>query len=82
MNAKAAKENGKEYSMPMVMEGMYDEIASFYTGAKRDFLLYTLLRNFIMNGQEIERADVLYKDYIEKYNSNEFYRSILDMLLQ
>ena len=82
MNAKAAKENGKEYSMPMVMEGMYDEIASFYTGAQRDFLLYTLLRNFIMNGQEIERADARYKDYIEKYNSNEFYRSILDMLLQ
>ena len=82
MNEKAAREKGKEYSMPVVMESMYSEFAEFYTGAQRDFLLYTLLRNFIMNGQEIERADTLYKDYIEKYNSNEFYRGILDMLLQ
>ena len=35
-----------------------------------------------MNGQEIERADVLYKDYIGKYNANPFYKGILDMLLQ
>ena len=61
---------------------MYKEFASFYSGAQRDFVLYTLLRNFIMNGQEIERADVLYKDYIANYNSNAFYKSILDMLLQ
>lgn len=82
MNEKAAKENGKEYSMPKVMEEMYKEFATFYSGAQRDFVLYTLLRNFIMNGQEIERADVLYKDYIDNYNSNPFYKSILEMLLQ
>ena len=68
--------------MPKVMEDMYKEFAAFYTGEQRDFVLYTLLRNFIMNGQEIERADVLYKDYIEKYNSNTFYKGILEMLLQ
>lgn len=82
MNEKSAKENGGTYSMPKVLEEMYREIAAFYSGEQRDFLLYTLLRNFIMNGQEIERADVLYKDYIEKYNSNAFHKSILDMLLQ
>ena len=82
MNEKAAKENGKKYSMPGMMEDMYKELAAFYSGEQRDCLLYTLLRNFIMNGKEIERADVLYKDYIEKYNSNEFYREIIDMLLQ
>ena len=82
MNAKAANEKGEKYSMPGVMEDMYKEISEFYDGAQRDCLLYTLLRNFIMNGQEIERADLLYKDYIEKYNINPFYKSIIDMLLQ
>ena len=82
MNEKAAKESGAAYSMPTVMEDMYKELAAFYNGQQRDFALYTLLRNFIINGREIERADALYKDYIEKYNSNAFYKSILDMLIQ
>lgn len=82
MNEKSAHEQGAEYSMPAVLEDMYREIAAFYEGEQRDFLLYTLLRNFIMNGQEIERGELLYNDYIEKYNSNTFYRSILEMLLQ
>ncbi len=82
MNNKTAMEIGAEYSMPMVMEDMYKEIAAFYDGEQRDFLLYILLRNFIMNGQEIERADVLYEDYVEKYNISAFNKSILDMLLQ
>ena len=82
MNEKAAMESGKQYSMPKVMEDMYKELAAFYTGEQRDFVLYTLLRNFIMNGQEIERADALYKDYAGKYNGNAFYKGILEMLLQ
>lgn len=82
LNEKAAKERGEAYTMPTVMEDMYKELAGFYDGAPRDFVLYTLLRNFILNGREIERADVLYKDYVEKYNSNAFYKSILDMLMQ
>lgn len=82
MNEKVAKENGAEYAMPTMMEEMYKELAAFYEGPQRDFVLYTLLRNFIINGREIERADALYADYIEKYNSNAFYKSILDMLMQ
>lgn len=82
MNEKAARENDSEYAMPAIMEDMYKEFAAFYEGAQRDFVLYTLLRNFIINGREIERADALYADYIEKYNSNAFYKSILDMLMQ
>jgi hypothetical protein len=82
MNAKAAMAKGESYEMPKMMEDMYAEFAAFYDGAQRDFLLYILLRNFIMNGKEIERADVLYKEYVEKYNSNPFYKEILDMLLQ
>jgi hypothetical protein len=82
MNGKAAKTSGKKYVMPKVLEEMYAEFAAFYSGEQRDFLLYILLRNFILNGQEIERADVLYKDYLEKYNSNVFYKNIIDTLLQ
>ena len=82
MNEKAAKAKGESYTMPKLMEEMYAEMAAFYDGTQRDFLLYILLRNFIMNGKEIERADVLYKEYVEKYNSNPFYKEILDMLLQ
>ena len=82
MNAKAAQEQGETYTMPNMMEEMYAQLAAYYDGSQRDFVLYTLLRNFIMNGQEIERADVLYKEYVEKYNNNSFYKSILDMLLQ
>ena len=82
MNAKAAHEAGGTYTMPKVLEEMYAEVAAFYDGAQRDYMLYLLLRNFIMNGQEIERADVLYKEYLEKYNGNAFYKEILDMLLQ
>ena len=79
---KAAKESGAAYSMPNMMEDMYKELAAFYTGEHRDFVLYILLRNFILNGREIERADALYSDYIEKYNNNAFYKGILEMLMQ
>ena len=82
LNEKAAKANGEAYSMPTVMEDMYKELAACYEDPQRDFVLYILLRNFIINGREIERADALYNDYVEKYNSNAFYKSILDMLMQ
>lgn len=79
---KAANEKGETYTMPNNLEDMYNELACFYDGQQRDFLLYTLLCNFIRNGQDIERADALYKDYTEKYNNDKYYRSILDLLLQ
>ena len=82
INAKVAQEKGESYTMPKMMEDMYREVAAFYEGDQRDFLIYTLLRNFIINGQEIERADVLYKEYVEKYNTSAFHKSILEMLLQ
>ena len=82
MNAKAAQEKGESYTMPKMMEEMYSQLAAFYEGGQRDYVLYTLLRNFIMNGQEIERADILYQEYLEKYNTNAFHKNILEMLLQ
>ena len=81
-NEVESQGSGDRYIMPAVMEDMYTELAAFYDGAQRDFVLYTLLRNFIINGQEIERADALYNDYVEKYNINPFYKSIIDMLMQ
>ena len=82
MNAKAAQEKGEAYTMPGMLEEMYSQLAAFYEGDQRDYVLYVILRNFIMNGQEIERADVLYKEYLEKYNTSAFHKSILEMLLQ
>lgn len=79
---KVAHEKDEKYEMPNNLEDMYNELAGFYEGEQRDFLLYTLLCNFIRNGQDIERADALYKDYTEKYNNDKYYRSILDLLLQ
>lgn len=79
---KVANEKGEKYAIPNNLEDMYNELAGFYDGQQRDFVLYTLLCNFIRNGQDIERADVLYKDYTEKYNKDNYYRSILDLLLQ
>ena len=82
MNAKAAQEKGEAYTMPGMLEEMYSQLAAFYEGDQRDYVLYIILRNFIMNGQEIERADVLYKEYLEKYNASAFRKGILEMLLQ
>ena len=42
MNTKAANEKGESYEMPKMMEEMYAEIAGFYEGPQRDFLLYIL----------------------------------------
>lgn len=81
-NEMAAAKNGTEYRMPTRFEDMYKELAAFYNNEQRDFVLYTLLCNFIRNGQEIERADALYNDYISNYNKNENYKNILDALLQ
>ena len=81
-NEMDAAQNGTTYQMPTRFEDMYKELAAFYSDEQRDFVLYTLLCNFIRNGQEIERADALYNDYVNKYNKNAGYKSILDALLQ
>lgn len=81
-NEMAAAQSGSTYHMPTRFEDMYKELAAFYKDEQRDFVLYTLLCNFIKNGQEIERADALYSDYIENYNKNQNYKRVLDSLLQ
>lgn len=81
-NEMAAKQSNTTYSMPTRFEDMYKELAAFYKDEQRDFVLYTLLCNFIRNGQEIERADALYNDYVNNYNKNASYKKVLDSLLQ
>ncbi len=81
-NEMEAAKSGSTYQMPTRFEDMYKELATFYKDEQRDFVLYTLLCNFIKNGQEIERADALYSDYIENYNKNQNYKKVLDSLLQ
>lgn len=82
INEKTANEKGEKYTMPGTLEEMYKEFAAFYDGEQRDYLLYMLLCNFIRNGQDIERADALYKDYTGNYNKDPFYKEVLDALLQ
>ncbi|MBQ3539190.1 MAG: hypothetical protein IJN24_07820 [Bacteroidaceae bacterium] len=82
MNEKSAIQKGDTYNAPTRLEDMYSELATFYTGPQRDFVLYTLLCNFIQQGKEIERADALYKDYKEKYNADSRYIAVLDAILQ
>lgn len=82
MNEKNAKANNSTYNTPTRFEDMYKDLAEFYSAEQRDCVLYFLLRNFIMNGQEVERADALYKEYKEKYNKEKKYIEILDSILQ
>ncbi len=82
MGEKKAVEANTTYAMPQMLEGMYDEVKRFYTGAQRDFALYTLMCNFIRNGKQVERVMPLYKEYKEKYNKNKVYMEVLDQLLQ
>lgn len=82
INEKRAIETGNKYHMPARFEDMYNELSEFYTDEQRDYVLYTLLCNFIRNGQEIERADALFEDYKEKYNKNKTHIEILETILQ
>lgn len=82
INERKAKESGAEYKMPTTFEAMYAELAAFYEAEQRDFVLYSLLCNFIKTGKEIERADAIYNDYKEKYNKNKGYIEILDTILE
>lgn len=81
-NEKKAVEKGETYTRPNTLEDMYNEFATFYKGDLRDAVLYNLLCNFIRNGKEIERAEPLWKEYKEKYNTNKEHAHILDTLMQ
>ena len=79
---KQAQKQGVTYVIPTRFEGMYEELAAFFTGEARDAILYSLICNFIRAGKEIERVDPILKDYKEKYNKRPQYIQILDSLLQ
>ena len=79
---RKAHEQGATYTIPARFEGMYEELASFYSDAARDAVLYNLICNFIRAGKEIERVDPILKDYKEKYNKNTQFIQLLESLLQ
>lgn len=81
-NEKTAIAKGETYTMPAKFEEMYEQLAQFYEGQVRDCVLFRLINNFIQGGKEIERADVVFEDYKEKYNLNPEYLKILTTLLQ
>lgn len=79
---KKAKLNGGEYKMPSSLEDTYNELAEFYTGKQRDFVLYTIISNYIRRGKDLQKADNIIKDYKEKYAKNKSFLNIIDSLLQ
>jgi len=79
---KAAKAKGGKYERPNKLEDMFAELASFYDGARRDVVLYTVLTNYIQGGKEIERVEPLIKEYKEKYCTDKQHAAIIDALMQ
>ncbi len=79
---REAAKNGEKFERKGKFEDMYAEFAEYFEGATRDAVLYNLICNFIRGGREIERADPIVKDYLEKYNIKKGYADILNSLLQ
>lgn len=82
LKEKEAVKAGKKYTMPGTLEEMFKEFAGTFDGDVRDAVLYQLLCNFIRNGKELERAEPLLKEYLEKYNRDKEYAQILNNLMQ
>ena len=82
MREKQALAEGKTYALPNTLEAMYAEFAGFFEGRQRDYVLYNLLCNYLMNGKQIERMLPLVDDYKAKYNLNAAYVSTLEHFLQ
>lgn len=80
--SKAAEAKKEKYTRPNELEAMFEELASFYAGADRDAVLYSILSNFIQGGKDIERVEPLLKTYKEKYCTDKRHAEILDSLMQ
>lgn len=80
--SKKAKEHGNAYQRPDKLEDMFGELASFYDGARRDVVLYSIISNYIQGGKEIERVEPLIKEYKDKYCTDKRHAEIIDALMQ
>lgn len=80
--SKAAQKKGEKYERPNELEAMFNELASYYDGARRDAVLYSVLTNYIQGGKNIERVEPLLKAYKEKYCTDKHHADILDALMQ
>lgn len=80
--SKTAQKKGEKYERPNELEAMFNELASYYDGARRDAVLYSVLTNYIQGGKNIERVEPLLKAYKEKYCTDKHHADILDALMQ
>lgn len=79
---KGSSKEGEKYERPNELEAMFNELASYYDGARRDAVLYSVLTNYIQGGKNIERVEPLLKAYKEKYCTDKHHADILDALMQ
>ena len=80
--SKQAHEKGEKYQRPDKLEDMFAQLASFYDGARRDVVLYSIITNYIQGGKEIERVEPLIKEYKEKYCVDKRHAEIIDAIMQ
>lgn len=79
---KKALESGDTYQPARGLEAQYAEIAEFYDGKLRDAALLVFLYGAFASGQDFERAESLFQDYVKQYNLNPRYKSILDDVMK
>lgn len=79
---KVAHSEGKSLSYPAKMEDMYRLFVEQLGGVQRDYALFTLMKNFIQGGKELERVDPLFEEYKAKYNTNPKHLKYLEQMLE
>ena len=80
--SKQAHEKGEKYQRPDKLEDMFAQLASFYDGARRDVVLYSVITNYIQGGKDIERVEPLIKQFKEKYCVDKRHAEIIDAIMQ
>lgn len=78
----AHQEGRAPEAYPNKLEEMYSLFTKTLDGAQRDYAIFTLLKNFIQGGKELERADPLFEEYKTKYNKNRKHLGYLEAMLQ
>lgn len=78
-----AQAAGSTYRRPQSIEETYATMAgAFKKHPARDAVLYRLLCNYILQGQKIEKAEPLIKDFRKKAKKNKDLVAILDSLME
>lgn len=64
------------------LKANYDSLVSFYQGRLRDVALFVFLYNSITSEKDFDVIEPLVKDYIEKYNKDKSFTTLLGNLLK